>query len=302
MELRSIALATTALVAIATVAAPAHAGQYMGKVNLGFGFAWEDIESGGESTNDLDYTTMHGSASVNVPYSEWVNLQFDIFGSQSLDEAWDNNCNNGCGSFYSGFGAGAHLNYRDPMTGALGVFGTVGRSNVAGRSGTWSTHFVVFAAGIEGEYYCNAWTLSAQVGFLDTDVTGYGLMREAGFARAGVAYYPSKRLKIAGSVGYMAGDTSSTVPTSDVDVVDWNFSIEYLFGKSIPVSTYLEYRGHATEAFSSPVWEFDRHEVRGGVRFMFGGTGDDLKQADREGAGMQSPDIITLPRFGGGSS
>ncbi|MCE9521358.1 MAG: hypothetical protein K8S25_02865 [Alphaproteobacteria bacterium] len=293
MELRSIALATTALVAIATFAQPAAAGgsSYMGKVNLGFGNAWEDWSDGGESNNDisLDYTTLHGSASVNVPYNDRVNVQFDIFGNESLDEAFDGSPN---GSFYGGFGAGLHLNYRDPEVGALGVFGAVGRANVGGSS---SSDMYVFAAGLEGEYYCNAWTLKAQAGYLDSDDSGY-LIREAGFIRAGAAFYPSKHLKLSGDVGYLDGTDGTNRGSDDVDEWNWNFTVEYLFGQTVPVSTYMEYKGQSTEEHVSGGVESDRHEVRAGVRFYFGGDSD-LQKADREGAGLQSPDILTWPRY-----
>jgi hypothetical protein len=294
MELRSIALATTALVAIATFVQPASAGgsSYMGKMNLGFGNAWEDWQcDGGECSTDLDYTTLHGSASVNVPYNDRVNLQFDIFGNESLDEG--NDCGSTCGSYYGGFGAGAHLNYRDPLEGALGVFGTVGRAAVASTS---SSDYVVFAAGLEGEYYCNAWTFSAQAGYLDTDESGYGLMKEAGFIRAGAAFYPSKRMKLSGNVGYIDGNTTGSDSASDVTEWNWGFTVEYLFGQTVPVSTYLEYKGQSSDAYSPNSFTGDRHEVRAGVRFLFG-VSDDLQKADREGAGMESPDILTWPRF-----
>jgi len=297
MALRAIALTTTALVAIASAVNPAQAaGQYMGKVNLGLGFAWEDWgdDDGGENGNDsidLEYTTLHGSASVNVPYNDRVNFQFDIEGSESLDEGWD--CGDVCGSFYGGFMAGAHLNYRDEE-GALGVWGALGRANIGS---TYSTHFVVYGAGIEGQYFCNAWTLGAQVGYLDTDESGYGLMKEVGFIRLDGNYYPSKHLKLSAGVGYLDGNTTGSDRASDVTEWNYGFSIEYLFGKTMPISTYLEYRGQNSEAYSPNEFEGDRHEVRWGVRFMFGGGGDDLMEADREGAGMRSPDLITWLRF-----
>lgn len=286
MELRSIALATTALVAIATFTQPAAAAgsSYMGKMNLGLGYAWEDWFDG---STELDYTTLHGSASVNVPYNDRVNLQFDIFGAESLDEYDGDN-----GSYYGGFGAGLHLNYRDPQMGALGVFGTVGRAAIGSTS---AYDFVVFAAGIEGEYYCNAWTLSAQAGYFDSDQSGYYMTQDAGFIRAGAAFYPSKRLKLAGSIGYLDGNTSDEVDPDDVSVWNWGLSVEYLFGQTIPVSTYLEYRGQDMEVYDDNDSN-DRHEVRAGVRFFFGGDSD-LQKADREGAGLESPDILTWGRY-----
>lgn len=304
MNLRTIALTTTALVAIASAVNPAQAaGQYMGKVNLGLGLAFEDWgNDGGEDSNDvvdLEYTTLHGSASVNVPVNERINAQFDIFGAESLDEGWDCGGEGSvCGSFYGGFGAGAHLNYRDE-DGALGVFGTVGRAAV-GVTGSWD--FVVYAAGLEGQYFCNQWTLSAQAGYLDSDESGYGLVVNAGFIRVGADYYPSPRLKLSGRVGYLDGDTSGSRLTStfasDVSEWNWSFAVEYLIGRSVPVTAYLQYLGQNSEAYSPNEFEADRHEVRAGFRFLFGGNpAGDLIEADREGAGMESPDIITWPRF-----
>lgn len=289
MNFKATALATTALVAIA--AAPADAGQYMGKVNLGVGYAWENYSDGGESSSDFDlnYTTIHGSASVNVPYSDRVNLQFDVYGAASMDQKWD--CGPTCGSSYQGQGLGFHINYKDPASGGLGVFATVGRVDVGSTS---DSDAVFYAAGLEGEYYCNAWTLSAQVGYADSDSSVWGVVKNAGFARAGVAYYPSSRLKLAAAVGYLNGETWIS-NASDLDEWNWNFSVEHMFGKSIPVSTYIEYKGQSLEEWQNPVGEIDRHEVRAGVRFYFG-AGDDLQKADREGASFESPDIMTWGR------
>jgi len=288
MELRDIALATTALVAIAALATPASAGGYMGKINLSGGFAWENYDYGSEGSSDNNYSTMHGSGSVNVPYNDRVNLQFDIFGAESLDNQGGESGN----SFYGGFGAGAHINYRDPAMGALGVFAAVGRAN---GSSSWATDTVVFAAGLEGEYYCNAWTLRAQAGYLDSDSNGGYLVQQAGFVLAGANYYASKKLKLSGEVGYLDGATSATDAASDVTEWNWAFTIEYMFGQSVPVSTYLEYRGQASETYDSPSYDVDRHALNVGVRFYFGGDGD-LQKADREGAGSSSPDILTWSR------
>jgi hypothetical protein len=288
MNLKTIALATTALVAIA--AGPANAGQYMGKVNLGLGYVWEDYDfNGGPGGNEFRYTALHGSGSVNVPYNDRVNLQFDVFGAESLDGT-DGGFSED--SYYGGFGAGAHINYRDPTAGALGVFVAVGRANPFNTD----SNAVVFAGGLEGEYYCSAWTIGAQVGYLDSDNDKFGLVKSAGFVRASAAYYASSKLKLNASVGYLNGDTTNSGPAEDFDEWNWTLGVEYLFGKSIPVSTYVEYRGLTADVFDSPSDEIDRHEVRGGVRFYFGG-GDDLMKADREGAGMESPDILTWPRF-----
>jgi hypothetical protein len=276
MKVRAIALTTSALVAVATLAAPATAGSYAGKMNIGLGAAMEDYDG----SDSVDYTALTGSASVNVPYSNFVNLQFDIAGGSSLDNS------NSFDSFYGGFAAGLHLNYRDD-DGALGVFGGVGRANVGSD---WSGDYMVMVAGFEGQYYANAWTLRAQTGYMDSDSNGY-LVQEAGFLRAGADYYASKILKISGEVGYLDGRATGT--DDDVTTWDWAITAEYAFGKSVPVSAYVEYRGLQTEAWDN---EIERDAISVGVRFYFGGE-NDLQKADREGAGFSMPDMTTLSRY-----
>lgn len=289
MKLKTIALASSALVAVATLAAPASAGSYMGKVNLGVGHYWEDYDNGSSSW-DNDFTAVHGGASVNVPYNDIVNLQFDVFGAASMDNYGGESSD----SYYGGSGIAAHLNYRD-QTGALGVFASVGRANVGSSS---SSDYAVFIGGLEGQYYCNQWTLMAQAGWLDSDDDGY-LIQEAGFLDLGARYYASSKLKLSGSVGYMDGATSGTDDPNDVTQWHWTLGVEYLFGKSIPVSAYAEYRGQNTETEyggESSNDEVDSHAVNVGVRFYFGGDGD-LMKADREGAGMEHQDFITRARY-----
>lgn len=292
MKVRAIALTTSALVAVAVFAAPASAGQYTGKISLGAGYVWETFEDGGEGDKwDANTSGLQGAASVNVPYNDDVNIQFDIFGDKSMD-----NYTNGDGpdqdSFYGGFGAAAHINYRDSV-GALGVFAALGR---AAASTGWASDFVVFAGGLEGQYFCNAWTLRSQIGYLDSDQEGW-LLQEAGFINVGADYYASNKLKLSGSVGYIDGATSGSDNPDDVDGWNWTLGVEYVFGKSIPVSTYLEYAGYSsTEQDGSDENDLDRHQVKAGVRFYFGGDGD-LMKADREGAGMKAPDILLAPKY-----
>lgn len=288
MKVRAIALTTSALVAVAALAAPASAGSYMGKVNLGVGNSWEEF--GGEGDDELNFSTIHGSGSVNVPYSDTVNLQFDVFGVASADNDGD-----GVDSYYGGSGLGAHLNYRDE-TGALGVFASVGRANVGDPND--EDDFAVFAAGFEGQYFLSSWTLSAQAGWLDSDDNGE-LVQSAGFMNLGAAYYASSKLKLTGGVGYLDGEDATSFYDDADDVTQWNWAlgVEYLFGKSIPASTYLEYRGQAIEEDDNGnIYEVDSHSLNVGVRFYFGGDGD-LMKADREGAGMSSPDLQSLSRY-----
>jgi hypothetical protein len=290
MQSKTLALATTSLVALGLAAGSASAGNmYAGKVNLGVGNAWEDYRcDGGECSWDLEYPALSGGGSVNVPYNQFVNLQIDAFGAASLDDGYN-------GSFYGGFGADARVFWRDPGFGALGVFAGLGRANIGTTS---SSDFAVWEAGIEGEYYCGNWTLRAQAGYLDSQDVGY-LLQEAGIINATVLFYASKHLKLSAGLGYADGNVRTNNNPSDfVDSDQWNWSVgaEYLFGKSIPVSVYLDYRGQdVSNHFSGFDANFDRNAVNVGIRFPFG-AGDDMMQNDREGVGYDPLDLITLPK------
>lgn len=289
MKVRAFALTTSALVAVATFAAPASAGEYAGKINLGAGYTWDDYDNGGEGF-DSNFSAIHGSGSVNIPYNDVVNLQLDVFSAASMDNHGD-----GAENYYGGSGLGVHLNYRDAQ-GALGVFGTLGRANDGASE---DGDHVVFAAGFEGQYFANEWTLRGQAGWLDSDDRGE-MFQQAGFIDLGADYYASGKLKLSGSVGYMDGEKSTgtyftSAETNDATHWNWVLGAEYLFGKSVPVSTYVEYRGQNTEITDGgDTAEIDTHAVNVGVRFYFGGG--DLMKADREGAGMTIQDIITRPR------
>jgi hypothetical protein len=290
MQFKTLALATTSLVALGLAAGSASAGNsYAGKVNLGVGYAWEDYScDGGECSQDINYSTLHGGGSVNVPYSEFVNMQFDIGGAASLDDGYG-------GSFFGGFSGDARVFWRDPSFGALGVFAAVGRDNLGSFD---SSDFVVWEAGVEGEYYCNNWTLRAQAGYLDSDRNGY-LLQEAGVINATAIYYASKHLKLSAGLGYADGTMRST-PATLVNSDEWRWSVgvEYLFGKTIPVSVYLDYQGQdVTDHGSSGNFGFDRNSVNVGVRFPFGpGSGDDIMRNDREGVGYDPIDLQITPR------
>jgi predicted porin len=125
---------------------------------------------------------------------------------------------------------------------------------------------------------------------MDSDEYGY-LVQEAGFLRAGADYYASNILKISGEVGYLDGHENDV--DNDVTTWDWAISAEYAFGKSVPVSAYVEYRGQQTDASD---YDIERDAISVGVRFYFGGE-NDLQKADREGAGMSMPDMTTLSRY-----
>jgi hypothetical protein len=285
MKVRAIALTTSALVAVAALAAPASATGMMGDVRLGFGHNWTDESYGGEGLFDGftggiegNYTSFSGSARVNLPYHDVVNIQLDMEADASMDQgiASDGDLAAPTSTVF-----GAHINYRD-QTGLLGVFAGSGRVNDIFSA-------PVYMAGFEGQYYLTDWTLSAQIGYLDSDYAL--LLQNAGFVSVGATFYASPNLKLLANLAYVDGENNlTTSPNFDVTEWAWNVGAHYWFGKSIPVSGYIEYKGRAEEIGYSGIGnaDIDVHTVSAGVVFHFGGDG--FKDADRNGASVNLPD------------
>lgn len=277
MQFKSIALATSSLVAASLVAAPANAAStMMGDVSLGYAHNWTDIDLGGEGSTDFEYPSVLGSGRVNIPYSDTVNVQLDAFGRTSLDT---DDIFGGKSVTYGHFGLGGHINYRDDQ-GLLGVFGAAGRVHDLFSA-------AAFMAGIEGQYYCGPWTFRGQLAYLDADEDEWFLLKNAGVARVGVNYYLGKQWKFTGDLAYIDGEQAIT--NFDTDQWAWALGAHYWFGKSIPASAFVEYRGRQAEVGAAPDWEQDEHSLNIGVTLHFGGDG--FEDADRNGASADLPDM-----------
>lgn len=282
MQFKTLALATTSLVALG-LSAPANAGGgMMGEVNLGYSHNWLDIGATGSPGWDTSYPAVFGSGRVNIPTGDNINVQADILGRVSLDDSIFSGKSLGADSGH--FVVGGHINRRDDE-GMIGVFGGVGRVyDFLGAP--------VFMAGFEGQYYCGHWTLNAQVGYLDSD-EGF-LLRNAGFVQLGANFYPRKDLRVSGRVAYINGE-QGFYGTYSGDVEEWAWALDasYWMGKSIPASAFVEYKGRSAESeFGGEGSPFsvdtDEHTVSAGFRFHFGGDG--FEDADRNGAGASLPD------------
>ena len=280
MKFRNLALMTTSLVALGLSVAPVSAktAPMMGRVDVDFSYWWDSWDYGGGSTYDDEYTTLVGSARVNIPYDEFVNLQLDITGETSLDEY--------TGSDAGHFAAGGHLNWRDPMVGLLGVFAAVGTVNDYYAEST-------AMVGIEGQYYCDMWTFYGQIGYWDSHDGGESsLIRNAGFIRGEVSYYASQQLKLTGGLKYLAGDIGDYYYSAEGSQGwDWILRLDYFFGKTIPVAGFAEYSGRSNDVdYYDNSLDVNRFNV--GLTFYFGGDGNnDLKYHDRNGASVSLPDF-----------
>jgi hypothetical protein len=276
MQFRTLALATTSLVALGLAAQANAANQMMGDVSLGYAHNWENFEEGA-SSSDNEYPSIFGTGRVNLPYSDDVNVQLDVDGRTSMDTR----------PFFSGksansghFGIGGHINYRDEQ-GLLGVFAATGRANDFYFNGA-----AVYMAGFDGQYYCGPWTIRGQLAYLDSDE--YSLLANAGLARLGANYYLGSNVKLTADLAYMNGETGTA--NYDVEQWGWGLGVQYWFGKSIPASAFIDYRGRQAETRDGgPSSDTDHQSINFGVRFHFGGNG--FEDADRNGASTDLPDF-----------
>ena len=278
MTLKNLALASTAFTAL-VVASPAHAAAAPATQGvMYFGFSeWldnYDFRSGNEGFGfDYDHPSLYGSAKVNVPYDDTVNLQIDIWGDASMHDGSSKSFGD-----RGNFGGGFHIDDRDLNQGMLGVFAATGRVwDIYGANSS-----PAYMAGFEGQYYCGHWTLSGQAGYMDAN--GF-FMQNAGFVQGLASYYASPRLKITGGVGYIDGE----VEGDNAFATTWQASGEYRFGRSVPVGFMLKYEGREADVrFSSSRGRLESNAITVGFNVYLGCANDDsIERTDKTGAGAE---------------
>jgi hypothetical protein len=278
MQFRTLALATTSLVALGLTAQANAATEMMGDLTLGYAYNWEEYDFGSEGSFHSDYPSVLGGGRVNLPYSDTLNIQLDVVGRTSVDAL---NYFDGKAIQAGHFGLGGHINYRDDQ-GLLGVFAATGRVNEA----YFDLASEVFLAGFEGQYYCGPWTFRGQIAYMDSG-EAY-LLTNTGLIRTGANYYLGNDIKFTADIAYMDGEFGVT--ELDAEQWAWSAAAHYWFGKSIPVSGFVEYRGRQAEVHDgADDYQFDHHSVNLGLTFHFGGKG--FEDADKNGASTDLPDL-----------
>ncbi len=276
MKFKSLALISTSVAALVVCASAAQAAPVQGVVYLGVAQWWDRYDYFTNDQLDYNHTSLYGFGKVNIPYDGTkANLQLDFFGDGSLHSS----ALELAGS-RGNFGAGVHINYRDPSEGLLGVFAATGRVwDIYGGNNS-----PAFMAGLEGQYFCGPWTLYGQAGYMDS--SGY-FLENAGFVRGLASYYFTPKLKMTGGLAYMDGDVADRNATAWA----WQADAQYWFGKSVPVAFTLKYEGRDAEVrYSSATKpELFSNEVSVGFSFYFGGGS--IEDADKTGAGTEIPNF-----------
>jgi hypothetical protein len=280
MKFRTLALATTSLVALGFAGTPASAGgTALGSINIGTGHTWQDQCSGGEcganGAIDDQFMNLSGGATVFAPYDTNWGIQFGVAGDAAF--ANENEGNN----YATGVSLFSQIAFYDERN-SFSTFAVVGRSSSIDED-TAS----LFAAGFGAQLFFDRWTFGAQLGYLDAfdDEDGGSdndFFNQAGFARALVAFYAGDRVKLSGNLAYADGEQNN----NDAALWEWGAGAEYLFSPKMPASIYLEYRGVDAERDNDDDTT-ENHRVDVGIRVLF--NAPDVMTADRSGATNNLP-------------
>jgi hypothetical protein len=235
------------------------------------GYTWLGKDFGGE---DDKFGFLGGAAKASLPLGTNFSMQLDAIGEATEHLGQDDE------SDYGGGITGAlHLDWRDPSSHALGLFG--GASAVDLNSNDNGHAFFI---GLEGQLYLGQNTLYLQGGYLDgEDSDDNDVMAHSAFVHGGWNYYFSDDMRLATHASYANGKLDD----DKTHIVDWGVELE---GRpdGWPVTLFAAYDGLYAKQNNENDKLLDT-TVKVGLRFDFGGP--TIIDRDRRGAGM------TLPNF-----
>lgn len=232
-----------------------------------------------------------GWVGANVPIGAF-GFQFETFGeATSLLFAPPTD-----DSYVMTFGAGGHLYWRNPSAGLFGVMGGAVYSNTNTFAGDGGNQAIGWLAGLEAQAYLGKLTVYAQGGFADFPTSGAGAdsdyPRDMLFARGAFRYFPTNNTGLEAELGGMWGTFDGG--GGAIRIVNWALELEHAFGQG-PLAVFARYEGFLVSDATDGQTELD-NAVLVGFRFGFGGVGASPYLNDREGVGLDLPD---LGRWGG---
>ena len=245
-------------------------------------------------SEDSDFPSFGGGASVDIPFNENWSLQLDVDGEVGFPDGSDSTSES---DGYGGHGTvGAHLNFREVDRYLFGAFGGAGGLSVqdtsGGAAGPTGEGAAFYFIGVEGQMYFGDTTLYAQGGYLDTDFeSNTDVMEDVWFIRGVLRHYLNAgNTMLQGELGYAEGDMANA-SVADADVVSWGAKLEHVFhswGNEGFVSAYVEYNGrHFEENGSADTDEFTDHTFMVGVSFDI--NQPNLKSRERTGVALDLP-------------
>ncbi len=258
----------------------------------GYYESWTGYMLYGNESGDTEFTEDTGQfvsnmqARLSMPLGESFSIQADgqlgyssnrIFGEQQ-DDLYQNS-----------YLFGGHLSWRDPSSGLLGAFATIG----GGDHDDDETPFADFlAVGGEGQLYLDNMTLYLQAGYLDSD-NDNDFIRDAMFGRGVWSWYFTPDNRLQAELSYVNGTLDSGGDEADGEILEWGVRYDFVVPE-LPIlgdtHMFAGYRGTDFNKDGSDPGGFTDHTFMIGFAHMFGT--DSMQDVERYGAGL------SLPNFG----
>ncbi len=252
----------------------------VGEFWVGYSFLSEDNIA---PPFDDSFAALGGDFRVNIPAGGGLSFQLDLQGESAFV---DDTSKNYTGSFLSG----AHLSWRNPEAGLIGIFGGVGNGANAFDEAT-----TAFLLGAEGQLYLNDWTFYAQLGYMDADEVDTGTpdaFRDAWFGRGVARFFIASNVKLEGEVSYADGENDTD--SDNMDAWGWGARFERTI-PSMDGGFFLAYQGTYYDN-ENEARTLTEHSVRFGLNFAFGIEGQ--KYVDRHGATLDLPMVTRWSAYG----
>lgn len=238
-----------------------------------------DVDSNEDNTALNSFTSIGGDGKLDIPLGSDWSLQFDAQGEVNLDSGSTSE------DYHRGFLGGVHLNYRDPGSHLLGVFGAAGTINHADED-SGQARFHLF--GVEGQYHYDTWTFYGQagVGDLKDDSSETDWMVDNWFARGVVRhYFNDGQGKLQGDVIWMEGEADN-----DVETWGWGIEAEHHIAEHNDgfVSAFIRYEQYQSDEQNDGT-NGSAQVIKGGIRISLGYSNPVMR--DRYGTGVDFGDI-----------
>lgn len=209
--------------------------------------------------------TVGAAGRANYNFRRRLNIQGDLFG----DGIWFDD------DTLFGYGAAAHLFWRDPSSYAVGIFGSV--EGFDGDRLNYLGDVYRYTVGPEVQAYYGKITLYGQAYF--GEVFGEHLEKGVDMwgGRGIVRYFPRENIRLDGELGYK----TLQVPGDDFGIITAATQANYRFS-GMPLTVFGRYQ---FENIEPPQGDgIQSHKIVVGLRAHFGS--DSLLDEDRHGATM----------------
>jgi hypothetical protein len=276
-----------------------HSLLYSGTVELGAGGAFADCTEDGDPCEDEDfdadaYPYLVGAGRASIPIGDNVSVQIDAEGWATFTDRGgvDNDDGQGEDNLQTSFSGAVHGTWRDPSSGAAGVFAQAGSSN--GGEDENATFWLV---GAEAQAYLGDVTLYGQGGYFEADdETEDDVITDAFFLRGVGRWFLNPRTRLQGEFSWVTGDENigpGDDPGSDYNGYSWGVRVDRIL-TGHPISLFAAYDGlymalDAAPGSSDDDGDLMEHRFLVGATFHF--NVDDLIAQDRRGVTLDTPDV-----------